>query len=371
MACIAKRRGRYVIDFYDNQGKRRWKTLPKDARKKDANKALRDIEDLLEKGVYLPDRRIPTFKTVGADWLQQKRLNIRESTWVMYKRHLKLHFTEIENLKINRITIATVEKFISERQNGSMNINMLRKLIVTFNQVMNFAVRRRLIDYNPVRDSERPKSQGIEEKEIVSVLTPYEIKAFLGEVTEPKYKVLFMLTIMSGARRGEILGLKWDTVDWKNNQIRIKRTFNSGKWYQPKTKASNRSIDLGPSMMKELRKWKLACPSIELNLMFPNEKGEPIEPTRLTREYFYPALKAAGVKQIRFHDLRHTYASILIKQGENLKYIQSQLGHANPSVTLNTYSHLLESVNQEAACRFENTILEASGSKMVANVSSK
>jgi integrase len=120
-------------------------------------------------------------------------------------------------------------------------------------------------------------------------------------------------------------------------------------------------------MMMKLKKWKLACPANELNLVFPNEQGQPIEPTYLTREHFYPALKASGAKQIRFHDLRHTYASILIKQGENLKYIQSQLGHANPSVTLNTYSHLLEAVNQEAACRLENTILEATGSKMVAN----
>jgi integrase len=117
----------------------------------------------------------------------------------------------------------------------------------------------------------------------------------------------------------------------------------------------------------KLRKWKLACPVSELNLVFPNEQGEPIEPTYLIRKQFYPALKVVGAKQIRLHDLRHTYASILIKQGENIKYIQSQLGHANPSVTLNTYSHLLESVNQEAANRRENTILKATGSKMVAN----
>lgn len=184
MACIRKRRGKYVIDFYDNQGIRRWKTLPKDSRKKDANKALRDIEEQLEKGIYLPDRKIPTFKTVGENWLQQKKFNIRESTWVMYKRHLKLHFGEIGNLKINRINIATVESFIAKRQKENMNINMLRKLIVTFNQVMNYAVRMRIIDYNPVRDAERPKKQGIEEKEIVSILTPYEIKAFLDEIKE-------------------------------------------------------------------------------------------------------------------------------------------------------------------------------------------
>ena len=367
MACIAKRRGRYVIDFYDNTGKRRWKTLPKDARKKDANKALRDIEDLLEKGVYRPDRKIPTFKAVGADWLEQKRFNIRESTWNMYERHLKIHFEEIDNLRINRINIATVERFISKRQKEDMNINMLRKLVVTFNQVMNYAVRCRLVDYNPVRDAERPKRQGIEQKEIVTILAPHEIKAFLDEITEQKYRVLFMLAIMSGARQGELLGLQWQEVDWVNNQIRIRRTFNCRKWYKPKTKSSCREIDLGPTTMRELKKWKLACPANKLNLVFPNKDGEPIETTYLTRMKFYPALKAAGSKQIRFHDLRHTYASILIKQGENLKYIQSQMGHANPTVTLNTYSHLMERVNQEAACKLENTILMATGSKMVAN----
>jgi integrase len=83
--------------------------------------------------------------------------------------------------------------------------------------------------------------------------------------------------------------------------------------------------------------------------------------------YFEPALKKAGTGKVRFHDLRHTYASLLIEQGENIKYIQNQLGHSNPTVTLNVYAHLMKPVNQEAACRLENTIFQTSGSKMVAD----
>jgi len=90
------------------------------------------------------------------------------------------------------------------------------------------------------------------------------------------------------------------------------------------------------AIMMELRKWVLACPANSSNLIFFDEQSEPIEPTYLTREHFSLVLKAIAVKQIRFHGLRHTYASILIKQGENLKYIQSQMEHANPTVTLNT-----------------------------------
>ena len=82
--------------------------------------------------------------------------------------------------------------------------------------------------------------------------------------------------------------------------------------------------------------------------------------------HFYPALDDAKLPRIRFHDLRHTYASLLIEQGENIKYVQSQLGHASPTVTLNVYAHLMKPVNQEAACRLESAVFGGDGSKMVA-----
>ena len=129
---------------------------------------------------------------------------------------------------------------------------------------------------------------------------------------------------MSGGRQGGLLGLKWTDVDWKKNQIHFQRTFNNSAWYQPKTKVSYRKIDLGPNMMAELKKWRLACPPNKLDLVFPNGAGNPINDSGMLRCHFFPALKKAGVERIRFHDLRHTYASLLIEQGENIKYIQNQ-----------------------------------------------
>jgi integrase len=160
--------------------------------------------------------------------------------------------------------------------------------------------------------------------------------------------------------------LKWSDVDWENNQIHIQRTFNNQRWYDTKTDASNRKIDLGPAMMKELISWKLACPPNDLDLIFPNESGHPINHNNMVNRHFNPALKKAGIERIRFHDMRHTYASLLIEQGENIKYIQTQLGHSSPIVTWNVYAHLMKPVNQEALSRLENTIFESSGSKMVA-----
>ena len=117
-------------------------------------------------------------------------------------------------------------------------------------------------------------------------------------------------------------------------------------------------IDLGPAMMKELKAWKLACPPNDLDLVFPNESGKPINHNSMVNRHFNPALKKAGIERIRFHDFRHTYASLLIEQGENPKYIQTQLGHSSPTVILNVYAHLMKSVNQESAYRLEKTIFK-------------
>ncbi len=367
MACIAKRRNRYVIDFYDNQGKRRWKTLPKGTTKAKAKESMREIEDQLARGIYLPDRKVPTFAKVATDWLEYKKSNLRGSTWSVYKGHTRNHFHELNYLKVNRITTVRIEKFITDRQKKGMHINTLRKILVSLGQIMAYAVRHKYIDHNPFHDAERPRGRGGTKKQKIRILTPAEINALLKAVSNQKYRTLFMLTIFSGARQGELLGLRWSDVDWFNNQIHIQRTYNNQSWYDVKTETSNRKIDLGPAMMTELKKWKLAYPPCDLDLVFPNEAGGPINHNNMCYRYFEPALKKAGIGKVRFHDLRHTYASLLIEQGENIKYIQNQLGHSNPTVTLNVYAHLMKPGNQEAACRLENTIFETNGSKMVAD----
>jgi integrase len=169
----------------------------------------------------------------------------------------------------------------------------------------------------------------------------------------------------SGVRQGELLGARWPDIDWHNCQLTIQRTFNNGRLFTPKTLTSKRKIDLGSIVMKELKKWRLACPNTDLDLIFPNDAGNHINNKNMLRRYFRLALKAAGCPNVRFHDLRHTYASLLIEQGENIKYIQTQLGHSSLTVTLNVYAHLMKPTNQEAACRLESTIFGATGHNLV------
>ena len=373
MAKVAKRRGRYVLDFYDQHGRRQWVTLPKGSTREKANDELREIQNRMARGSYVPFAEVPKFSKVGADWLETKKQNLRASTWKGYEGHLKNHFGHVDGLRVNQITAAVVEKFMAERRRSGVILPTLKKIMITFGQVMRYAVRHKLVDHNPVPEAERPRGQGREVEKKIEILKPAEIKRFLAAVSDPKYRMLFTLAAMSGARQGELLGLKWSDVLWSSGQIEIRRSYNNRRWYRPKSKSSERKIDLGPPVMRGLKEWRLACPKTDDNLIFPGELGGPMCPSYMTRHHFRPALKAAGLPRVRFHSLRHSYASILIEQREGLPYIQKQLGHAKVSTTLDIYSHLFEDHNPAAAGRLAAAILgpddteaEKCGSKTVA-----
>jgi integrase len=382
MACMKKRRGRWVLDFYDQHGVRQRETLPKGITKTKARDELRDREERVSKGLYVSERKALPFKEVAAEWLEYKKPRIRETTWEVTEGMVRNHFHDLNELKITRITTADIEKYITAKQEAGVHILTLRKILVTLGQIMAYAVRHRYLEYNPYREAEKPRDQRTREKEI-NILIPSQIRAFLEAEEDQKHKILFLTAIMTGARQGELLGLKWEDLDLEKNQIFIRRTFTKGRFFPTKTKGSKRKIDLPPSVIFELKKWKLACPKTELGLIFPNEAGEPTNYSNLVQRHFFPALEKAGIIEIetikqklegtrktkttkkingrrfRFHDLRHTYASLLIEQGENIKYIQSMLGHSSPVVTLTVYAHLMKPTNQEAVQRLEKTIFEA------------
>jgi integrase len=194
------------------------------------------------------------------------------------------------------------------------------------------------------------------ENEEIVILTPDQILALFDAASDLKHRTLFMTAAMTGMREGEILGLKWDDIDWVASQLYVKRTYNHGRFYEPKSKTSKRKIDLTPQLITQLKEWQLACPPNELDLVFPTREGKPIDGTSMVRNKFLPTLKWAGIPKIRFHDLRHTYASLLIDQGEQPKYIQTQMGHSSINITFDIYGHLMRGANEEAARKLGDTI---------------
>lgn len=137
------------------------------------------------------------------------------------------------------------------------------------------------------------------------------------------------------------------------------RTFQHGRFYEPKGETSKRKIDLGPTVIHQLKKWKLLCNPSEQNLLFPSDTGTFLDKNNIARRHFEPALRRTGLRRIRFHDLKHTYASLLIEQGEHPKYIQVQMGHSSINVTMDTYRHLMNNVNQESAKSLDSAIFNS------------
>jgi integrase len=332
--------------------------MPKGSTKKDANIKKGELERKIQQGAYVPPKSMPLFSEVADSWLASKEPNIRHTTYEQYKGHLDNYLKPFfEKSKINQISFDAIEQFKADHLKKGITSPTLGKYLTTLGAVLKYAVRMRYIDFNPAAEVEKPKRTSSEEQKEIVVLSPEQIQALFDNARDLKDKVMFVTAVLTGMRQGEILGLKWSDIDWSDSQINVRRTYNHGRFYEPKSKASKRKIDLAPQLVKALKEWKLASHfKTEDDLVFPNPEGKPQNHTRMLRKSFHPAVVRAKLPRFRFHDLRHTYASIQIKQGENLKYIQAQLGHSSIQMTMDVYGHLMDTVNREAATRLGNFI---------------
>jgi len=213
---------------------------------------------------------------------------------------------------------------------------------------LNHAKSLRYITFNPV---EEIKPFPLEHKEM-DFLIPSEISSLLKHASEP-FKTLFLMAILTGMRRGEILGLQWGDIDWNSNTIFVRRSLywlmkkesqgSEQRWrfLEPKSKRSKRAIVMSPKLKEALEIHRLKAIEGSYDLVFCNKEGSPVDPDNMVKREFNSTLRFAGLRKIRFHDLRHTYCSLLISQGENIKFIQNQLGHASIQTTIDRYGHLL------------------------------
>ena len=265
---------------------------------------------------------------------------------------------------------ARAKQRASEVKLSSRSIN---KALTVLSMVFNYAMRNQWVTRNPAdyvddaRD-ERP----LEERRLdMDVLTPQEIAALReaarpatyrdGKLVTNNYRLLISFAVFTGCRVGEVLGPAWSHIDWESGQFHVRRTFREGRFQEPKTRTSYRRLSLPTFLLKELKVWRLACPNSPYDLMFPNLDGQPMSYSNLMRRGFYPALKRAGVRRIRFHDLRHTFASLMISNGEDIVRVSRLMGHANASFTLNVYSHMIPREHDPSGDRLASLVF---GNKM-------
>jgi len=206
----------------------------------------------------------------------------------------------------------------------------------------------------------------------MATLSQEQVVAFLNEAATGAYYNLFYVALYTGMRRGALLGLRWKDVDLDLAQLSVSQTIQriSGRGFvlqEPKTAKSRRAIALSPSVCILLRqrqahqfeeKLLLGVSCRDDDLVFARRDGWPLDPSTITHA-FGQIVKRAGLPHIRFHDLRHTHATLMLKQGIHPKIVSERLGHSNISISLDTYSHVLPGLQEAAARRFEEDLQDA------------
>jgi len=209
----------------------------------------------------------------------------------------------------------------------------------------------------------------------MNVLNQHEVARLLKAAEDDRYYALYVVAVTCGLRQGEILGLKWADIDLDKKTMEVQRQlqWKSGGYHfpAPKSKKSRRLVMLPHVTVKALmthkakqneRRLSMGQVWEELDLVFATKIGSPIRASNLLRRSFYPLLEKAGLPRIRFHDLRHTAATLLLQQGVHAKIVQDLLGHSQISLTLDTYSHVLPGMKREAAKQMD-TLFKKKGKK--------
>jgi integrase len=388
MVIVRFSRGHWVADYYDTNKRRRIEQ-PK-GHFENLTDELRAAQALLADRVAevadgLVHEGYGSFEDAATRWLKSK-VAIRPSTRRIYQQLLAGYLVPYFGGRTLRlIQVTDIERFRTELSTGipdsikqALNARVLaarpshaearakqrakrakistrsiNKTLTVLSMVFNYAMRNQWVTRNPAKYVEPARDpRPLEERPLdMDVLTPAEVAALReaaipatyrdGKLITNNYRLLISFALFTGCRAGEILGAAWNHIDWESGEFRVRRAFREGHFHEPKTRTSYRSIALPGFLLKELRVWRLACPQSPHDLIFPNLDGRPMSYWNLMARGFHPALKRAGIRRIRFHDLRHTFASLMISNGEDIVRVSRLMGHANASFTFNTYCHML------------------------------
>lgn len=321
--------------------------------KRAAEKLLAKRMNQINGGTYQEFNKI-LFEEFAEKWLSDyARISVKESTYISYRSIVRLHLNPCFGKQfLHRISTSDIQKFVSEKiTKEKQSPKSVVNILVPFKEMFKHAVIWGYIKRDPSLYVKRPRV----EQEEMDFLTPEEIRLFLENVN-PVYHTLFLTAVMTGMRRGELLALQWGDIDWNSSEISVRRSIFRGEFIKPKTKNSIRRIVMSPVLRQALEQHRFLGRASDMDLVFSNENGLSLDPENLIKREFHPALDRAGLRRIRFHDLRHTYASLLISQGENIKFIQSELGHASAKTTLDRYGHLMPNLENDAARRLDKTV---------------
>lgn len=302
-------------------------------------------------------------KTTLRNWLdcwlhEYVQHTVRENTFRDYEQIVQNHLNPyLGDKMIYSITKRDVQKLYNHlkekghrrktsNQSQALSSGMVRRIHTVFHQAMEKAVQENIIAMNPTEGAVLPSLKCTPK----CILNEEQLDLFLETVKRnPDWYVFFYLELTTGLRRGEICGLRWADLNEGTGQLHIKRSISGGKGLicRPKTEASMRTITLSHSTLEALRGWR---ERVNSDWIFPNplDPNMPMPPLR-AYDQLKEVLEEAELPDIRFHDLRHTFATHALSGGVDAKTLSEILGHTNPSFTLDTYTHVTTQMHRDAA----------------------
>ena len=372
----------YLTGEYDEQGKAIRRSLYAKTRE-EVSKKLNAVTNSINVGTYIAPNEMTVSDWLNT-WKESYLVGVKESTKQQYAYNIRIHIKPvIGSIKLQKLTAPIIQKFYNDSmkphekklKNGTkktvngLSAKSVKNIHGILNEALNQAVRVNYIPYNPAASCKIPRIEKIE----MNVLHGDYIKAFLTEIEGKPFGNLFKIDLFTGMRRSEILGLQWNDIDFAKGKITIQRQLKcqrteSGKntvVYDTLKNGKSREIIVADYVISLLKKTKaeqaenaLKCGSSYNNpdgLVFTNEMGEHLSHSTVYHAY-KSRVEAIGQPKLRWHDLRHSYATISIANGDDIKTVSENLGHATTAFTLDKYGHRTEEMARSSADRMQNFI---------------
>jgi integrase len=366
---VAQRRGRYYAVVYEGRdpvtGKERRTWHP-------AGTDRAEAERLAAKLAAEATKRVDAVRslTFGAylrsQWLPAKKLHLATSTYRGYERNVQLHvLPTLGRIGLRRLRYQQIESLYDSLLHPVEGRGLSPKTVYEIHLIIRGALtdacRRGLVTRNVALVARAPKQRSLQRIEGIS-LTDEELRTLMRTAAGHRFFPIYWLTAMTGMRRNEVLGLKWPDIDVKKKRLHLNRGLVAVGYEvhqtRGKTKTARRTIALDDTTLTLLATWR-AFQAAEFDAVgidngkgnewvFTDGNGEPIHP-HAVYEAFRRIVHNADIPTIRFHDLRHTHGSLLIKEGVPVKVVSERLGHSNIAFTMQTYQHVLPGMQADAA----------------------
>lgn len=346
---------RWRVRWRDETGKQKSKTF---VRQRLAKDFLVKLEHETREGSYVEPSSI-TLKEYLETWIESYKSNISHNTERGYRVNIRHICSILGDKPLQKIIPADIEKAYTQLAQTLSGTSVLY-IHRTLNRALKFAEKQQLLKRNPCIFVEAPKKNKDFKARFV---LPDDIPKYLNAFKEHYLYPAVCLAMFCGLRRGEVLGLQWSDIDWRNKIIHVRHNMTDDGLTTPKS-GEARTVPLSDAMAKVLKEQrkrqqrfmeKLWDQYHRSEFVITYDDGSLIKPRALSKN-FAAVLKKAGLKPVRFHDLRHTAASLMIHEGVELKTISEILGHSSITITADIYGHIIEEKKKEAAQKLDKYI---------------